>query len=70
MMEAIVEKVQAEDNFILPVGHEMLVFGKVPEIGAASIAEVKPKGKFVKRSGLLMAHTQVEPWSHRVSICL
>ncbi|KAJ8019405.1 hypothetical protein HOLleu_40984 [Holothuria leucospilota] len=69
--DPIVSKVQAKDNFVVPAGHEMLVFGEVPETQLSGrVAEIRPKGKFVERTGLLVARALVKPGSSRVPIRL
>ncbi|KAJ8028909.1 hypothetical protein HOLleu_28166 [Holothuria leucospilota] len=69
--EPIVSKMQAKDNFVVPAGHEMLVFGEVPETQVSKrVAEIRPKGKFVERTGLLVACAMMKPGSSRVPICL
>ncbi|KAJ8042718.1 hypothetical protein HOLleu_09554 [Holothuria leucospilota] len=69
--DPIVSKVQAKDNFVVPAGHEMLVFGEVPETQVSGrVAEIRPKGKFVERTGLLVARALVKPGSSRVPIRL
>ncbi|KAJ8018734.1 Retroviral-like aspartic protease 1 [Holothuria leucospilota] len=69
--DPIVSKVQAKENFVVPAGHEMLVFGEVPETQVSGrVAEIRPKGKFIERTGLLVARALVKPGSSRVLIRL